>query len=452
MRTSLHRQLPLVPQIAGHDHVLELQEMGRILDDHPEAAEMVLSDLLRGGVCGDKGRAGLSGEQVLRAAIIKQMNQYSYDQLAFHIADSMSYRAFCRIPLDPERLPSASSLQSNIKKIRAETMEAINRLLVLDALEQGIEDGRKIRTDCTVTESNIHEPTDSSLLWDCVRVLTRYLHLVQKVVSSPFTDHSRRAKRRFIGIQNAKTMADRVPLYRDLVAVTEWTVGFAEQAIESLRTAYPVEALEIPELAVFIEEMGHYLGLARRVLDQTRRRVFQGESVPAAEKLVSIFEPHTDVIVKDRRETLYGHKLCLTAGASGLVLDCVIETGNPADATLAVKMIERQIEIFGRAPRQAAFDGGFASKDNLADIKKLGVHDVAFSKSRGMAITDMVKSTWVYRQLKHFRAGIESIVSFLKRCLGWDRCTWRSLPSFKTYAWTSVVAANLLVLARHALQ
>ena len=195
----------------------------------------------------------------------------------------------------------------------------------------------------------------------------------------------------------------------------------------------------------------HYISLTERVLDQTRRRVLHGESVPVAEKVVSIFEPHTDITVKDRRETLYGHKLCLTAGASGLVLDCVIEDGNPADSNLAIEMIERQIEIYGRAPRQACFDGAFSSIKNVDEIKALDVEDVAFSKSRGIKITDMVKSSWVYRCLKHVRAGIESIISFLKRSFGWSRCTWRSLPSFRAYAWSSVVAANLLTIARHAL-
>ena len=179
--------------------------------------------------------------------------------------------------------------------------------------------------------------------------------------------------------------------------------------------------------------------------------MFDEESVPATEKVVSIFEEHTDIIVKDSRDTHYGHKLCLTTGASGLVLDCVVEEGNPADSTLAVKMIERQIEIYGRPPRQACFDGGFASKSNLADIKDLEVKDVAFNKRRGLAIDEMVKSSWVYRRLKRFRAGVESNISFLKRCFGWGRCTWRSFRSFKAYTWSSVVAANLLRLARHAL-
>jgi IS5 family transposase len=198
-------------------------------------------------------------------------------------------------------------------------------------------------------------------------------------------------------------------------------------------------------------ELRHYVDLARQVENQTIRRLWLGEHVPAQEKIVSIFEPHTDVIIKDRREVLYGHKLCLATGASGLVLDCRIEDGNPADATLAVEMVERQHDIFDRVPRQVAFDGGFASKANLARLKELGVKDVMFSKKRGLRVEDMTKSRGVYRRLRRFRAGVEAGISFLKRCFGLDRCTWRSLRSFKAYTWASIVSANLLVLARHAL-
>jgi IS5 family transposase len=119
---------------------------------------------------------------------------------------------------------------------------------------------------------------------------------------------------------------------------------------------------------------------------------------------VSLFEDHTDILRKDRRETLYGHKICLASGASSLILDCLILAGNPADSSLAETMIERQIDIYGRAPRQAAFDGGFTSKANLAGLKRQGVEDVAFSKHRGLEIGEMTRSAKVYRQLRHFRA------------------------------------------------
>lgn len=450
MRTAAATQMPLTPQIGGHEHMAELEEMSAILDRHPQAARLVLADLVSGGIDPKRGRAGQSGEQVLRSAIIKQMNGYSYEQLAFHLADSMSYRAFCRFGFAAQ-VPSAAVLQDNIKKVQPDTMETINRMLIEEAREQGIEDGQKVRADCTVMESNIHEPTDSSLLWDCVRVLTRHLVQIQKVVAVPFANHSRVAKRRFVGILNAKS-AERVVLYRDLIKISDGVVVDAKRAVAALAAASWANGVPPARLTKFAKQLRNYIELTERVLDQTRRRVLDGEAVPSPEKVVSIFEPHTDIIVKDRRDTYYGHKVCLTAGASGLVLDLVVLAGNPADSALPVKMVERQIEIYGRAPHQAVFDGGFTSATNLADIKKLKVKDVAFSKSRGIAISAMVKSSWVYRQLKRFRAGIESIISCLKRCFGWDRCTWSSLASFKAYAWTSTVASNLLVLARHALR
>ncbi len=121
---------------------------------------------------------------------------------------------------------------------------------------------------------------------------------------------------------------------------------------------------------------------------------------------------HTDIIRKDNRETLYGHKICLTGGASSMILDCKVLEGNPADSTLAKTMVDRQVEIFSRPPRQIVFDGGFASKMNLSDLKAAGVQDFAFSKGRGLEISDMVKSSWVFKRLRDFRAGIEGNISF----------------------------------------
>lgn len=173
--------------------------------------------------------------------------------------------------------------------------------------------------------------------------------------------------------------------------------------------------------------------------------------MPATEKLVSIFETHTDIIIKDRRDTLCGHKICLAAGASGLVTDCHVEKGNPADSTLATGMIERHVKVYGQPPRQACFDGGFASRTNLDDIKGLGVRDVVFTKSKGIDVREMAGSEASFRELRRFRAGIEATISFLKRCVGWTRCAWRSLRSFQAHTWASVVTANLLILARNRL-
>jgi len=450
MRKTVHQQLEIVPVVGDHEHAQELRRMSEQLDEIPEVFEWVYADLTCGGSDPTTGREAMSAEQVLRVLIIKQMSGFSYDQLSFHLADSFTYRSFCRLGFG-RGVPKKSTLNRNIKRIRPETLERINQRVVLWAKHIGVEQGRKVRTDCTVEQTNIHDPKDSSLLWDGVRVLTRLMGYAREKVAAQFTDHCRRAKRRSIGILHAPTKAKRVPLYRDLVKVTEKTVSYAQQTVTQLEQYRSGSVVDMALVMQLASELRHFIDLTSRVLDQTRRRVFLREKVPATEKVVSLFETHTDIIRKDRRETYYGHKLCLTTGRSGLVLDCVVLDGNPNDANLAVEMVKRQRDIYGRVPRQVAFDGGFASKSNLADIKALEVQDVCFAKGRGLKLNDMVKSTWVYRQLRRFRAGVESGISFLKRCFGLGRCTWRGHESFKAYTWASVLSANLLVLARHAL-
>ncbi len=450
MRHSVREQLPLVPSPFAHKHVDELEAARTILDAHPEFARWVLADLLAGGIDPDRGRDGISGEQVFRALVIKQANGFSYEQLAFHLGDSQSYRAFCLFGF-ADKPPKKSTLQRNIKLVRAETLERVNRALVDLAQAQGIEDGRRLRADSTVINAAIHEPTDSSLLVDCVRVLTRLLREAREYVALEYTNHHKRAKRRAMAIQHSAKPEQRLPLYKDLVKVAENTVASAQFSVGKLEQAFPPEAFQQPELGKLRDSLQHYIKLAEKVLDQTRRRVFNEETVPASEKVVSIFEPHTDIIRKDRRDTLYGHKVFLTAGASGLIVDCFVERGNPTDSTKAVNVAKRAIKALGKEPEQIVFDGGFSSRDNLEEIKSLGIRDVAFSKAPGLAIKEMVKRTWLYQRLRNFRAGIEGIISFLKRCFGWDRCAWRSYGSFRAYTWGSVLAANLVMLARHTL-
>jgi IS5 family transposase len=454
MRRTVHDQLHLVPTVIAHVHARELVQINAVLEQLHGAVDLVHADLVRRPdgrkVDANKGREGMTAEQVLRAMLVKQMNGFSYEELAFHLADSNTYRTFCRIGID-EKAPTKSRLQKNVKRVSAETWETINRKLALFAAANGIDSGDKIRTDCTVVESNIHSPTDSSLLWDCVRVLVRLMSDAHESFGISFNDHSVRAKRRTMGILNAKSNEQRFPLYRALLKVTEKTLDGAERVATELDHAEPAGLLELLQACALAQEIRRYLVLAKRVVSQTQRRVLGGESVPAGEKLVSIFEPHTDIIVKDRRETLYGHKICLTAGASGIVTDIVVEHGNPADSTLALRMVERQRDLYGKAPRQVCFDGGFTSKDNLTAIKQLGVEDVAFSKARGLSIGEMVKNSWVYRCLRNFRAGVEGIISFLKRSFGLDRCSWSGFDSFKAYVCGSVLACNLLIVARHLL-
>lgn len=447
MRKNHQEQPSLQERWLDHEHAKELEAISGLLDANPTIAALAAQDLVPPGASPDRGRNGMTGDMVVRAAIVRQMNGFSYEELAFHLQDSSSYRRFCRLGLG-DKPPSRTALGYNIKALKPATWEAIHRIVVKEGLQRGVENGRKARIDCTPVASPIHDPDDAWQLYDVVRVVARCLAKAKKLCRVKFSNRTRRAKRRMLNVRHAKKSAQRERAYRDLLDVTIETLEFVPAAVAKLRAHEGEDWLAALGLAI---ELEHYEPLGWQVLDQTHRRVFEGEKVPASDKLVSIFEPHTDIIVKDRRDVHYGHKVCLSTGASMLVLDCQILDGNPADSTLVGQMLERHKDMFGKAPRQAAMDGGFASKDNVVVAKGKGVKDVCFCKRRGIEITDMVKSAWVYKRLKHFRAGVEAGISFLKRCFGMDRCRWRGLQSFHSYVWASVVTCNLLVLARHAL-
>ena len=177
MRQSLLDQLPLVPVAIDHDIARELGAASDVLDQLPEAVKLIHEDLSWRGekrVDPTKGRHGMAAEQVLRVVVLKQMIDCSYKVLAFHLADSATYRTFCRLGFDREP-PKKATLQKNVKRLKPETLKAINDMVTLKAKALGIENGKKVRTDCTVVESNIHHPNDSSLLWDSVRVLARLM-------------------------------------------------------------------------------------------------------------------------------------------------------------------------------------------------------------------------------------------------------------------------------------
>lgn len=449
MRDKYQKQLPLMNNMVNHPYAEELQQISHILDETPIIIDLVMQDLMRGVRVAGKGAKGMTADQVVRAFIIKQMYGFSYEELAFHLVDSQSFRCFCRIGIADKGFKS-STLCDNIKALSDETLQQINERLLKYAIDNEIEKGRQARIDCTVVESNIHAPYDSDLLWDVVRVLTRELKKAQECfpkLGIAFTNHSLRAKRRMLSINNAKKEKHRNQGYKDLLKISQKTVNYAEKTVVTLKDGIDSS----PAAFVISSRLRHYISLGKQVIDQTYRRVVLGETVHASEKIVSIFEPHTDIIKKDNRDTYYGHKICLTGGASNLILDCTIETGNPADSTLTEKMLDRQNEIYGRYPLKVALDGGFASKENLTVAKAKGIKDVCFSKKRGLKEEDMCRSNWVFKRLRNFRAGIEASISWIKRCFGLSRCTWKGFDSFKSYVWTSIISANLLVLARYKL-
>ena len=435
MRAKRTHQMSIYEPFAEHEIGQELKAISGWMDQHVEVLDWAEKDIQRKGIK-DTGRSGMSIEAILRCGLLKQHRQWTYEELAFHLADSATSSAFARLPRG--LYPTDSALQGVIALIRGETWERINQALVKDALASRIETLKQARIDSTVTETLIHKPWDSSLLGDAERVLDRLMIEVRE--QNPlvrYTCHRRVVKKQIMAIRNCKGEEKRRAHYRKLISRVRHTLGAVHGLIATQQ-----------QNRDWIRRAEHYAGLTVRIIDQAVRRVIKGEKVPAADKVVSVFESHTDIIVKDRRDTQFGHKLNLTTGKHGMVLDVVIEEGNPADSSRLLPMINRIKECYGKLPRQVAADAGYASKENIWCAKALGIKAVGLPKKRGMTVEEMTGSEWIYKKLKCFRAGIEGNISMLKRVFGLDRCTWRGLEHFKSYVMSAVLAYNFKLFAR----
>ena len=239
------------------------------------------------------GRRGLPAESVLRCALLKQQRQLSYKELAFHLEDSASFRAFARLPL--KWTPKKSMLHHTIAAIRPETWEAVNQALLASAKTDRLESGATVRIDSTVTEALMHDPSDSTLLWDAVRVMRRLLDRAEVT-----TGGAGRALARPSAPGQEAGARHRIQSRTGQKAPALSRPGRRTQASQAELQAFATELAETAEPAVarWRVEVDHYLALIARVITQTQRRVFDGAAVPASEKLVSLFEPHADIIVK----------------------------------------------------------------------------------------------------------------------------------------------------------
>jgi transposase, IS5 family len=323
--------------------------------------------------------------------------------------------------------------------------------LVGHAKEEAIEDGNTIRGDCTTTETNIHFPTDSSLMNDVVRVISRTLARVYDVLGRDvvkYVDHSRRAKTKLYRINNTRGEEKRHPYYLELIRVTKAAVKYAESVLAVLEKHESSDAEQIFEIEAAKIALRTYIPLGKTVVEQAHRRIVKKEEVPAAEKIFSIFEVDTDIIVKGFRDVVFGHKVSVVTGRSSLVLNLSVLDGNPKDSTLVEGILNEHKDSFGKFPENAAFDGCFASNDNKDFAKAGGVANITFSKNLNMSLESLMESPKKHRNLLNFRAGIEGCISFLKRVFGFTRVLDKGLESFKSALQCGVVAYNLTLLAR----
>jgi len=422
-----------------------LSMINSILEQNPQILESASRDFaLRDKNDERRGRPGMTVDQSLRVALVKQLFSLDYRSLESFIKDSWPMRAFCQMACG---VPGFRSLQRNVKAVSENTWLSIHEVIVEYALKEKIESGRWIRADTTVVESNIHHPTDALLLEDCARVLIRNQHRA----SDHFEAIGRiRNRNRVVGglafaIQNCRKNDQREGHYRNLISHVEIIAEECRKTLEALKA----ESFGINHgiNQAFINPLAHFLSLTDKVISQARRRILHGETVPAKEKVVSIFEPHTDIIAKGGRETKFGHKVILFSGKSSLILSCEILNGNPTDKTLFVPTLDKVKNITGKFPTHFSVDDGFATYDNGTEALLRGVKQLAFGGKLKHEKLSWVSSRRVQRELRRFRAGIEGLISGLKRGVGLSRCTWKNMEGFSRYVYSSVVAWNLKQIA-----
>lgn len=427
----------------------ELTELDRLLDDDELFAAVKADVSKRYSNTSRLGRHSTPVEVILRMLVLRRLYDWSYETAERNVSDSLVLRQFTRVYLEP--VPDDTSLIRWAALIGSGTLEALNERAVGLAKNLKVTRGRKLRTDGTVVETNIHYPTDSSLLADGVRVVGRLLRraraIVDKAGSGLFRDRSRSAGRlaRSIGEtarrRGPQAEAARKTAYRRLLEVAE----------ASLKQAGRVRKLLDEGASGLSRELEHYEGLLGQVVKQTQRRVLEGESVAATEKLVSLFEPHTSIIRRGKvhEPTEYGCKVWLDEVEGGIVSGYRVLAGNPADCEQLEPALENHQRLFGRPPRLIAADRGVHSTENERLCREAGVRQVVLPVRGGktQARQEHERQGWFRRGLR-WRAGAEGRISVMKRRGYLGRCRDKGESGFDRWVGWGVLTSNLSTIAR----
>ena len=277
-----------------------LQTISDFLDQQEETIEKVRRDLERGLKNPHTGRHGLTPPQVLRSLVLMRVKNWDYRELRERINDGYTLRCFTAFL--GQGVPQHQAFNRAFNRLTPETLRTVNEWVLEAAVGLGLEDGQQLRVDTTVVETDIHHPTDNTLLWDTVRVITRLVgHLAQALGRrlKAFHNRTRAARRRMQAIQRmtpTQRHQQQTQIYRQLIALTEQVVASARRVVKQTEKARGRDQQGDAVIRSLRSEIGRYGELGERVISQTRRRVLQGEQVPSTEKVYSIFEPHTDLI------------------------------------------------------------------------------------------------------------------------------------------------------------
>ena len=433
-----------------------LQGIADFLEDHSALVEQVRRDLERGLRNPSAGRHGITPSQTLRSLTLMRVKNWDYRELRERIHDGYTLRSFTQF--DSHRVPQHDAFNRAFNRITPATLQTINQAVVQAAVELGLEDGKKLRVDTTVVETNIHYPTDATLLWDSVRTITRVVEALHEKLPQGvqgFTNRTRSARRRMQQLQRMtaqQRLHQQESKYRELLRITGQAVQDARQVVEQTKGIAGIEVVAGLVIDQLRQQITCYCEIADRVIDQTRRRVLQGEQVPSEQKIYSIFEPHTDLIKrgKAQKPVEFGHKVFLAESAQGLITDYQVLEGNPADAVHVQASLERHQQTFHRPPELYAGDRGFYSVDNVQSCQQTGVGEVCIPQRGGQktAEQEALERSPRFKTGQRFRAGIEGRISVLFRGRGMKRCLLEGRQRFEMLVGAAVLANNLMRIAQ----
>src|SRR5437016_1303302 len=435
-----------------------LDPVDQLLED-PALVDLVQQCLAaRSPASARTGRPGIPPDRVLRCCVMKHLKGWSFRDLERELRSNLVYRRFTRF--DAEVTPDFTTFSRTFALLTPQVTEQINQRVVRLAREQGVTHGRKLRTDTSVVESNVHYPTDSSLLGDGIRVLSRSLERIAaecKDGALNVVHHGRAVKYRLLEIARAaKSLTDASKQrmrdsYKKLVGLTRSVVRQASEVVERWRKGRLKVVGKFLRVEAQIDQLRHFLPLVEKVITQTKKRVWGG-NCHVEGKVLSLFEPHTEVIRKGKahKPNEFGRLVRIDEVENGIVSNYHIAPNNMADQQQWKPALEGHNQIFDRAPHLATADRGFWSAANEALAQNLGVKRTVLP-GRGRLSKQRAarqKERW-FRRGQGWRAGIEARISTLKHRFGMLRAHYKGEVGFERYVGSCVVTQNLVAIVRN---
>ncbi len=351
---QLFEDFKILFEQANWKNDLELGLIDSVLDKHPHIITTLGEGISESNGNNKLGRKDTpSIEQIVRAGIYKELKGLDYRGLEYHQEDSRIAALFIKI--DPLRPYSFQLYQKYISRIKPAKLSEVLVELNKIAINEGLESLEKIRQDTTTIETNIHHPTNNSLIWDCIRTSNDHLNKLSKEIGGfSYRDYTKGAKNIFFKINNTASKDKKIKLFVKQLQTFTKCINQVSNVIKKKDNCVSIKAIAYMCL---LEDLSPIM---KQVYDISFRKELKGEKVPNSEKIFSIFERHTDIIVKGSRDIIFGHKINLTSGKSNLILDCYMERGNMSDSKIYAPTLDRVIENYDTIPRDSAVDGGFA--------------------------------------------------------------------------------------------